>query len=179
MKITGPNGVVADVDKENRLSVFSITQNEDRHANEEGRSWSVFIQATPTGSNSKFFYLKNNGTKDLIITTTRFSSSVITKLFYKIVTGTVGGGTPVTQITNRNLGETASPNAEIQQGVGASLTGLTDVGILFFEDCKPADERKTLKPNSSIIIPQGRAIAFERVELTGVITGVISLSEAE
>lgn len=172
----GSNGNVAEVDDENRLQVFSVSQGEDKHANTEGRYWSVFVSVTPTGANDKFFYLRNDGTTDLNITDIRASCSAVTQLLYKKVTGTPVGGSAA-QVTNRKLGSPSVPNATIQEG--ADITGLTDDGVLFFEECDAVNKRQTLKTSSNIIIPQGQAVAFERVAATGAITLVVSLSEAE
>ena len=174
--IKGPDGRAADVDVKNRLTTFAVSQNEDKNANLDGRYWSVFFQVTPTGANDLFFYLKNEGTKDLFVTDVRVSSSSATILFYRQVTGTAVGGTD-SQVTSRKLGDPGVPNAIIQHGV--DITGLTPGGVLFFEETNPPDQLQPLKTTSNIIIPQGQALAFERVEATGVITCLVSLSEAE
>jgi hypothetical protein len=174
--VGGSNGNVAEVDDENRLLVFSITQNEDKNANTEGRYWSVFVEVTPAGVNDNFFYLRNDGTNDLNITDIRASCSAVTQLLYKKVTGTPVGGSAA-QVTNRKLGSPSVPNATIEEGV--DITGLTDDGIIFFEECDVVNKRQTLRTSSNIIIPQGQAVAFERVGATGAITLIVSLSEAE
>ncbi len=176
-KIQGPDGQVANVDDENRLAVFAVTQNQDKHANVEGRYWSIFVSVTPAGINDKFFYLRNEGTKDLVITDVRVSSSVVTQLLYKKVLGTTVGGTAVTEITNRKLGLPTVPDATIEQG--ADITGLTDDGVLFPEECDVANRQRHLKISSGIIIPQGQAVAFERIAATGLITMLVSLAVAE
>lgn len=176
-KIEGPNGKVAEVDEENRLQVFAVGQNEDRHSNEDGRYWSVFVSVTPTGANDNFFYLKNEGTKNLIITDIRVSSSVATQLLYKRVAGTPVGGAAIVP-GSRLLSNPKAPTAIIEQGV--NITGLSDLGDpLFFEECDTPNRRENLKTTSAIIIPQGQAIAFERVATTGLITMIVSLSEEE
>lgn len=173
MIIKGPDGRAADVDFLNRLLTFAVSQNEDKNANLDGRYWSVYFQVTPAGANDLFFYLKNTGTKDLVITDVRISSSVVTRLFYHRVTGIAAGGAD-SQVTSRKLGDSAAPSATIQHGV--DITGLTPAGVLFFEE---ADDTglKALKTTSSIIIPQGQAVAFERVAATGLITALVSVSE--
>lgn len=173
----GSNGNVADVDDENRLSTFAVTQNDDRHANTEGRYWSIFVTVTPTDVNDRFFYLRNDGTKELSITDIRASCSAVSQLLYKRVTGAPVGGTAVTEITSRKLGNPTIPNATVEQGV--DITGLTDGGVLFFEECDVVNRLEHLKTSSSIIIPQGQAVAFERAAATGLITMVLSLSEQE
>jgi len=175
-KITGPNGHVADVDTENRLQTFAIVQNEDRHAATEERIWSIYVSITPTDVNDKFFYLKNTGIKDLFITDISVSSSVVTQLIYKHVIGVAVGGADA-EVTNRKLGNVSLPNAIIQESV--DFTGLTDVGRFLFEECDIPNSRKDLRIFSTIVIPQGQAVAFERVAATGLITMVISLSEDE
>jgi len=59
------------------------------------------------------------------------------------------------------------------------FTGLTSGGILFHEEIDTADKLRHLNIPCGIIIPQGQAIAFERVGATGAIECVVSLSEAE
>ena len=174
--IKGPDGFVADVDKENRLRTFAITQLDNKHLNSEGRVWTVYFTVTPTAANDFFFYLKNTGTKNLFVTDVRVSSTVATQLFYRHVSGTAVGGTAIT-VTSRNLGSAASPDATIEQGV--DITGLTSEGILFFEECSIVDTLFKLTTQSNIIIPQGQAIAFERVEATGLIECVVTLAESE
>jgi len=175
-KIVGPNGQVANVDDENRLSTFSITQSEDKHRNIESKFWTLRFTNTPTGAGDNFFYLRNDGTKDIVITDIRISSSVVTQIFYNHVSGTPVGGTTVTPL-NRNLGSSVTPSATIEQGV--DITGLTDIGVVFFEECSIVNTLFHLKTTSTIIIPQGQAIAFQRVEATGLIDCVVSVSEAE
>ena len=173
--IKSPNGIAADVDLLNRLLTFAVSQHEDKTANLDGRYWSIFFQITPTAANDLFFYLKNTGTKDLFITDVRISSSVATQLIYRQVAGVAVGGTD-SEVTSRKLGDPAVPNAIIQHGV--DITGLTPGGVLFFQETNPVDMLQSLKTTSNIIIPQGQALAFERVEATGLITGLVSLSEA-
>lgn len=172
-QIKGPDGRVADVDEENRLTTFAVVQNEDKHANEAGRYWSIYFQVTPTAANDLFFYLKNTGTKNLFVTDVRVSSDAITQLIYRQVSGTAVGGTD-SQVTSRKLGDSFSPTAIIQHGV--DITGLTPGGVLFFEEASPVGELQPLKTTSNIIIPQGQALAFERIEATGLITCLVSLS---
>lgn len=175
-QIKGINGDVADVDNENRLQVFSVSQNEDKHLNTQDKYWSVHFQVTPTAANDLFFYLKNTGTKDLYITDVRISSTVPTMVYYRQVSGTASAGTAAT-ITPRNLGNPSTPTATIEYSV--DFTGLTSGGILFFEECATADTMYSLKTSSNIIIPQGQAIAFERIEATGQIECVVSVAEQE
>lgn len=175
-RIVGPDGQVADVDTENRLRVFSVMQPQDKHLNTESKVFSIYFTNTPTGANDFFFYLKNDGTRDLFITDIRITSSVVTQIFYKHVSGTAVGGTAITPV-NRNLGSSNFPSATIEQGV--DITGLTDLGEVFYEECSIANTLFHLRTTSNIIIPQGQAIAFQRVEATGLIDCLVSVVEAE
>jgi len=175
-QIVGTDGKVAEVDSENRLQTLAVTEPFERHLNTEGKVWSIYFTVTPTGANDLFFYLKNTGTKDLFISNIRVSSTVATTLFYREVTGTASAGTDAA-ITNRKLGSPTLPTAIIQSD--PDFTGLTSGGILFHEEIDTVDALRHLNIACGIIIPQGQAIAFERVAATGAIECVVSLSEAE
>jgi len=174
--LKGPDGQVAKVDSENRLSTLSVDVPFERHLNTEQKVWSIYFTVTPTGANDLFFYLKNNGVKDLFISNIRISSTVVTTLFYRQVTGTASAGTD-SSVTNRNIGSANAPDATIQHD--ADFTGLTSGGILFHEEVNAANTLRHLSIACGIIIPQGQAIAFERVAATGTIECVVSISEAE
>jgi len=175
-QIKGSNGQVAEVDNENRMQVASVSEPFDKHRNKEQKAWALYFTNTPAGANDYFFYIKNTGTKDLDIQDIRISSSVPTQIFYNHVSGVAVGGTDVNP-TNRNLGSSVSPVATIQQGV--DITGLTDLAVVFFEECDVANRMYHLRITSNIIVPQGQAVAFKRVESTGLINCVVSMVEAE
>jgi len=175
-RITGPNGTVVDVDDQNRIRAFATSQPQDKDLNTKSKSWTLRFTNTPTGAGDNFFYLKNDGLKNIFVTDIRISSSVVTQILYNHVSGTAIGGTAITPLS-RNLGAAASPTATIEQGV--DITGLTDIGVIFFEECSVANTLFHLKTTSNIIIPQGQAIAFQRVEATGLIDCVVSIVEAE
>ena len=174
--IKGPNGQVAEVDDQNRLLSFTVAQPQDKDLNLKSRVFTARFTNTPTADGDNFFYLKNDGVKDLFVTDIRISSSVVTQILYNHVSGTAVGGTTVTPL-NRNLGSSRTLTATIEQGV--DITGLTDIGVIFFEECVVANKLFHLRSSSNIIIPQGQAIAFQRVEATGLIDCVVSMVEAE
>lgn len=82
MKITGPNGTVVEVTEENRLQVKALTIHNDRHLNDGERYWSVYSLATTAAVDDYFFYLKNEGLKDLTVTDVRISSSAALNTLY-------------------------------------------------------------------------------------------------
>jgi hypothetical protein len=176
--IKGPNGVIAEVDSENRLRSFAVTQLEDKYLNVEGGVYSVYFSVDPAGANDYFFYLKNVGLKDLFLTDIRVSSTSPTTLFYDHVTGTPAfvSGQPAT-VTNRKLG--VSTELLATATYDTNITGLTSQGVLFFEECAVADVRYKLSTTSNIIIPQGQAVAFRREAAVGAIEMVVSIVVSE
>lgn len=173
--IKGPDGQVANVTSDNKVEVFSISQDEDKFKNLDGRFWSVFISITPASIGNDFFYMTNTGTRSLFITGIEISSSVANKFLYKRVTGTPVGGAAAA-VTNRKLGDPNLPLATIEEGV--NITGLTDAGTFLFEEIEVANARRELKVDSNIIIPQGQAIAFE-ASTVGLVTAIVSLAVIE
>lgn len=171
-------GRSARVDDENRLLTFSVTQPEDKHTNIEGRYDSIFFEITPAGADDYFFYLKNVGNEDLSITDIRVSSSVSTNILLDHVSGIPSyiTGTDA-EVTNRNLGSSRVPDIEAK--FDTNITSITKVGTLLFQECNVADELYHFKPTSTVIIPQGQAIALRRIAATGDITCLVSVSLAE
>ena len=170
-------GMTAKVDNKNRLNTFSVSQAEDKHANLEGDYNSIYFEVTPAGASDKFFYLQNTGTADLAITDVRISSTVPTNILLDKVTGTPAFVTGAdAAITNRNLGSSKVPS--IIAKYDTDITGLVDEGVLLFQECPSADTLYHFRSSSNIIIPQGQAIALQRVAATGLITCLVSLTVA-
>lgn len=176
MQIRGKNGDLANVGGDGLLTVASISTPEDRNLNESGKVFSVYFTVTPTAADDYFFYLKNNGTKNILVTDIRVTSTVATKVYYKSVSGTPAFvvGTAAAA-TNRNLGSSSELDATATYD--ADITGLTDNGVLFFESCDTVANMESLKTSSTIIIPQGQAIAFQREAATGEIEVLVSVVE--
>lgn len=176
MKITGPNGRVVLVNEENRMLVSAVSVTEDKHLNTEERYWSVYAQETTPGADDYFFYLKNNGLKDLNLTDVRISTSVnLNTMYYERVTGVAVGGTDA-QVTSRKIGSPKQIAGDLLSG--ANITGLVPAGVLFFQKCDVLSRGYHLRTSSNIIIPQGQAIAF-RSSLAATIELIASVAEAE
>jgi hypothetical protein len=169
-------GKTATVDVENRLEVSAVSQDEAKHTNIEGNSNSLYFVVTPAGANDNFLFLQNTGSFDLSITDIRISSSVPTNILLDKVSGApiYVSELPV-QVTNRNLGQTKQP--AIIANYDTDITGLIDEGVLLFQECDVANRLYHFKSASTIILPQGQAITLKRVEATGEITCLISLSK--
>ena len=171
-------GKTARVDDENRLATFAVTQGEDKHTNVEGNYDSIYFEVTPVGADDYFLYLKNNGNADISITDIRISSTVATNIFLDHVTGTPSYVTgTAAEITNRNLGSSSVPAIDVKYDT--DITALTKVGVLLFQECPATDTLYHFRSSSTIIIPQGQAIALRRVAATGLITCLISVSVAD
>jgi len=156
----------AIVDTEGRLSVFSVSEEEDKHVNKHrGKVWSCPFTVTPTGAGDYFFYLKNTGTEDYFITDVRIDAASAEVIGVHVVTGTASAGTTITPV-NRNLGTTVSPDATIEYSV--DTTGLTDAGEVFFLTCE-ANKLSHLRTTSNIIITPGSSIALKAT------TGAVAL----
>jgi len=177
-KIVDPDGKVAKVDAKGRLTTAAVSQNISQRSNIDGRVFSIQFAVTPVGANDFFFHFKNTGTKNIIFTKIRMSSAVITQITIEKVSGTPTfvSATPAT-VTNRNLGSSAALSAEAQSDT--NITVITSDGILFFEELSIADTRFTLDIDSSIIIPQGKTIAFKSVVGTGLTDVLITAIEIE
>ena len=172
------SGQTAVVDSFHRLLVSSVSRFEDRQSNINGDYYSAFFQVTPAGANDYFFYMRNDGIDDITVTDFRMSSTVLTRLLIHRVVGTpVFSGSNTTTLTSRNLGSSKVPLITARDDT--DITGLTSEGIMLFEDMSAVDTLFDLRLASTIIIPQGQAIAMQRVGATGLITVDISVSKVE
>ena len=180
MQITGPgaggSGVqIAVIDSEGRLHTHATIVHEDKVANEDGRYWSIDIpDIDPVGANDYFLYIKNTGIVDLGLTDWRLSSNAATRVDIDWVDGVPAyvGATAVTP-SSRKLGSGREPDATIN--LDTDITNLTKSGRLFKIELDTAGKMFQDTTTSNIIIPQGKAIAFKRVAVSGVIDGTISL----
>lgn len=175
----GGTGRVAKVDAENRLSTSSVTQLYDFHVNKEsGKVWSLpFEGLNPAGADDYVFYIKNTGTKDLLISDIRVSAdTATTQVEVHAVTGTASGGSSLTPVS-RTIGSAALPSATIE--TGTDITGLTTAGTLFYIQCAVVNTEYHLRTSSNVRIPKGKAVALLVETATANVTGVVSLIEDE
>ena len=171
-------GKTAIVDDFHRLLVASVTRSEDRQANINGDYYSAFFQVTPAGANDYFFYLRNDGIEDITVTDFRMSATAETRLLIHRVVGTpIFAGSNTTTLTSRNLGSSKTPDVTARDDT--DITGLTSEGVILFEDMSSIDTLFDLRLSSTIIIPQGQAVAMQRVGATGLITVDVSVSKVD
>ena len=173
-QILGSDGNAAEVDGENRLQTYSTTQNLAETLLLKGLLSSIFFQVTPAGAGDYFFYMKNTGTVDIGFNMIQLSSSVPTKVLIERVIGTpVYVGETDAEVSNLNLSSALSPTMEAK--FDTDITGLTKTGHLVFMEAAVADTEYESGVFGGLIIPQGAAVAFNRVEATGLITINLSL----
>jgi len=166
----------AKVNSNNKLEVKAETSPHDRHLANDGKVWSLYFTATPTGTNDYIFYIENTGTAELHITDIRIMCASADTFLYEKVSGTESGGTAITP-SNRNVGSSKIPTATIESG--NNITGLTQEDVIFFERCATANTRYKLNTTSNIHIPQGGKFAIKAVTGTALTTCVVSLTEDE
>ena len=169
------SGLLAEVDDENRLRVFAVTEPEDKHTNREGFVWSFHQSTTAAGVGDYVWYFKNTGTEDLAISDLRATVGGATTLYFDKVTGTASGGSTLTPVT-RNLGSSKTPEATTQEGT--DITGLTAGGVLYFQRCATANTQYHLSMSANIMIPQGQSVGLRSSAAVAVETliSVVSLA---
>ena len=168
MNIKGPNGHIAKVSDSGQLQVNAVTQNLAEALNLSGLVFTITGTETAAGANDFFFYLKNIGTNDLGLSTFSASSSVPTEIQLHSVSGEPVYVSETAIIpTNLNLGSSVA--LPVISNRDSNITGITSNGIIVFEECAIADTRCDYDISSTVIIPQGKAIAFSRVAGTGAV----------
>ena len=168
MNIEGTNGNVARVDDNGKLQVLAVTQNSAQTFNEAGNVFRIIGSVTPTGLGDIFFYLENIGTNNLAVSGFTFSGDVKLTVEVISVSGTpIYSGEVAAPVANLNLGSSTSLPAIANNDV--DITGLTQIGLLSKVNCTVADTDYTDDIVSAIIIPQGKALAFRRVEAAGTV----------
>lgn len=171
------------VDSEGRASVFAHAESEDRHINQtSGKVWSINYEAVLANAGTYALYIKNTGSKHIHITDVRnHARDVATELHWEGVTGTVGGGTALSDISSRNIGNSVELEATAEDANAATgLTGLTSTGVAFKSGS--LDNQSThLRTTSNIILKPGTSVALKVItaNATNGISGTVSIVEIE
>lgn len=168
-QIRGTKSTPAEVDDRNRLLTFATNQDLAQFLNQEELIFSVFFEVIPLAANNFFFYFKNTGLIELAIGTISISSSVTTQIRYESVTGTPVFVSEVDAgVTNLHIGSQVPLPADAK--VDTNITGLTSTGVIAFAEASVVNTKFPTNFQSSILIPQGQAVAFRRVGATGDLT---------
>lgn len=133
-------GYKAQVDSSNRVRVHAITEAEQLHATEEGDGYNINTGLISITGNATLVYLKNNGTKDIVLNAIAIGSfEGITHSddpYITLVRNPTGGdlisdATAVSMNQNRNFNSSNTLTADVYKGkVGGTLTGGNDIAIL-------------------------------------------------
>jgi len=170
----GGLGYEAVVDSEGRVSTFSVVEAEDKHVNKhKGKVWSLPFTVTPVGAGDYFFYLKNTGTAELLITDIRIDAATAEVVTFNIVSGTpvYTSKTDITP-TNRNLSSAINPDVTVN--FDTNTTGLTDEGELYFLTCE-ANSLSHVRMSSNVILTPGGSISLIATVGGIALKGMVSL----
>jgi hypothetical protein len=165
-------GFRARVDKFNRLDTHNES-NQTVLARHEGRAWSFnFEDVDPVGADDKFVYMTYTGSKALIFTTFRLTSTVTGILKVKKVTGTPSYVSETAMgITSRNLGSAVTLSGAYNQDT--NITTLVDAGTILNIGIL-ANDFHDVSLESQLIMTPGTAIALEWGTSTGILNGTIT-----
>ncbi len=171
------------VDSEGRASVFAHAESEDRHINQvSGKVWSVNYEAVTADAGVFALYFKNTGSTHLHITDVRnHCRDAASELHWEGVTGTVGGGTALTDISSRNIGNSVALAATAEDAdASTGLTGLSSTGVVF-KSGSLDNKTSHLRTTSNLILGPGTAVALKVItaNATNGISGTVSVVEIE
>lgn len=174
-------GNQAEVDGENRLRTFAVTEATDRHINREsGKVWSADMDEVLTNASTKatplyIAWFQNTSTVNYHMTDMRMhlgdNAGIID--IDEVTVGTIGGNTAFipTAISSRKVGTSSNPIGNMDYATAATgLTGLTKVSNIFHAGSLD-NKSSHLRTTSNIIIPPGGALAVA-VRATNATLGV-------
>ena len=153
------SGQAAEV-KGGKLRTYSVIEDSQSHANEEGAgAFSILIDQATADVNDQFFYIKNTGANDLQITSMKGFVSADTEI--KVLMGVTGTPTSGSALTpaNRNAGSAVTISGTIEQGANIQMTGGTPVD-LFRMDSDLTGLFK-ISWGSSLILPKNGTLCLE------------------
>ena len=178
MFFQGISSFFANVNKDNQILTDATARHRSEFLNgQEGKVWTLDIDAIdPVGAADKFFYIKNTGTVDIKIHSIRISSTVAGFVAVKKVSGTASftAGADVTPLSMRT---NTSPVVQATIKTDTDTTGLTDEGVFDRISLDTANREAFHTYDSTIMIGAGGAVALEWSAATGILTGVIMITE--
>lgn len=166
----GGKGYSAEVDSENRLRVFSISEQEVYNASSLGNSYNFntgVINLT-SANKSAVFYIKNNGDSDLIITqlfylignSTAGTGDVLVTVLRNPTTGTIISNAVAMEMdgVNRNFGSSKNLTTDSYKGAEASTFTNGDKIIESIIDQSPT---RVAVEVGGLVIPRGTSIGID------------------
>jgi hypothetical protein len=157
-------GYTAQVDNENRLRTFAVTEPEDRHINKEtGKVWSIDLDGVLINASVYLAYFQNTSTVNYHLTDMRVhcqdAASIVD--LDEVTVGTVGGHTAfaASAVASRQIGISNAPIGDMAYATAATgITGLTKVSNVFHGGSLD-NQTSHLKTTSNVVIPPGAALA--------------------
>ena len=146
--------------KDYKLRTYSVTEDEQQHVNEDdGKMYSILIDATTADVNDQFFYLKNTSEDDLHITSIKGFVSADTEI--KILIGVTGTATSPSTITpvNRNAGSGKLMDATVQEGADLQMTNGNTVDLIRFDSALTGIDK--IKWTSHLVLPKNSTLCLE------------------
>ena len=153
-------GYQARVDVENHLHVLAVTEPTTLHTNQqEGESYSLLIDVTPTGAGDCFAWLQNLDDKDLILE--GFWLWLVASEYIYIdlaTTGTPGGSPTAIVPANLNVGSGNVADGTFYQD--PDITGLTSGRIAYRIYHLTSAGSTFYELRSNVIVPKNQIISF-------------------
>ena len=145
--------------RKKQLLVCAVNRTIDMECNQvDGASYSLLISQTPTGAGDCFCYIKNNDSKDMVLSSMKLYVASNETITIKLNdTGTSSGGSAATP-ANRRAG--CGNPADIDCETGNDITGLSggdEVEGLFV---KGAESSKRFAWLSGIIVPKNNTLTL-------------------
>lgn len=172
------SGRQLEVDSKNRASVVAVVKSVEHDANfVEGKSWSLYLEQTPTACQcGNFFYFKNTGTSTYVMESFDYRvASAENVTIFLCSTGTTACGTAITPV-NLNTSSARVMTATIEKG--NDINGITD-GTLLNKLYLTSTETDNYNFNQDLVIAPGGVVTFQAGTLGVLITMAINVYETE
>lgn len=155
-------GNLAEVDSENLLHVFAVTETEPERINSKmSDAYVMYMDITPSGANKTFCYIKNTDqTKIMVVNWYRIwtASSAEAIDIYLNETGTASGDATLVPV-NSNITSSKSATGTFLEGT--DITGLS--GGTLYDRLRISGDGKDVVDNipGKLIVPTGGVVAFQ------------------
>lgn len=123
----GKTGRIADVTLHNHLRTLATAVSPQWEATLLARAWTTTATQTASGAADNIYYMRNTGTRDLVVTRISLLGGSAETISVNLVTGTPASGTTLAPI-NRYATSSRQPRATIESG--NDITGLTSSGTI-------------------------------------------------
>jgi hypothetical protein len=176
IQIEGISGYKAEVTSRNLVRSLASTLSYPADvALYQQRLWTIADTKTPTGAGDYFFYMLNDGLRDLMITYVALRAASAETISLVSVTGTAAAGTAFTP-ANRTIGSSRQPSTDVTIQTGVDITGLTQAKAFIIAAVSTGivELDLTLQP---LILQPGNAIAM--VATTGAIALQLNVNFCE